>query len=85
MPPLQRVLGETRLVFYRRLLPWGATAITGLFLIAMVWSMIAGRDDRAEAMAVVAGFMALIALLGWDVVRILSRVERAMNATQPKP
>lgn len=85
MPELHRVIGDARLTFYRRLLPWGATIITAVFFAATVIALDADRAERAAAMATVTSVAAIIALLAWDVVRMLGKMERHLKDPSTKP
>lgn len=83
---IHRSIGDTRLNLYTRVLPVTSVVLTLVFLALWIWSMIDGREDRAQAFLVVAIFLAILAVVSLDVSRMLRKLMKsAQEPISPEP
>jgi hypothetical protein len=81
MKDLQSVVGEARLNFYSRILPWGATSLAAITVICTVLAYAEGNEERALAYFVAALFLSILAVVAWDVATMIGRVRKEIAAT----
>jgi len=81
MKDLQSVVGEARLNFYSRILPWGATILAVLAVIGTARAYAVSNEERALAYCLIALFLSILAVIAWDVARMIARVRKEIAAT----
>ena len=81
MKDLQSVVGEARLNFYSRILPWGATTLAALAVIGTLHAYAISNEERGLAYCLMALFLSILAIVAWDVARMIGRVRKEIAAT----